>query len=80
MDHLESGVVPGCNVTVAEASAVVVVPRPAAAGCEPRIEVVRDGDVIQAIDVTCACGRKMRLRCVYDGDKAPLAPVLGGEG
>jgi hypothetical protein len=32
---------------------------------EPRVELIKQGDVIQAIDLTCPCGRKIRLRCVY---------------
>jgi hypothetical protein len=32
---------------------------------EPRIEVIRSGDAIQAIDVICGCGQHIRLHCVY---------------
>lgn len=32
---------------------------------KPLIEVIRDGDIVQAIDVTCTCGKKIRLRCTY---------------
>lgn len=35
---------------------------------ETSIELVRHGDVIQAIDVTCECGRKIRIRCVYQDE------------
>ncbi|MCA9228373.1 MAG: hypothetical protein KDA47_22295 [Planctomycetales bacterium] len=32
---------------------------------EPRVELVRDGDQIVAIDVTCGCGQTHRLVCEY---------------
>ncbi len=32
---------------------------------EPKIELIRENDVIRAIDVTCACGQKIRLACDY---------------
>jgi hypothetical protein len=51
------------------AAVMIVPPRThlaAAPACQPNIELPRDGDIIQAIDVTCTCGQKMRLRCVYE--------------
>jgi hypothetical protein len=65
-EYVNRGVVPGRKVLVSEESARVGVPRADAAGCEPQIELVRDGDVIRAIDVTCTCGQRIRLRCVYE--------------
>jgi hypothetical protein len=32
---------------------------------EPRVELIRQGDEIQAIEVTCSCGQRIRLLCVY---------------
>lgn len=32
---------------------------------EPQIILVRDGDAIQAIEVVCTCGQRIRLKCVY---------------
>ncbi len=37
----------------------------AAAG-EPRVEVVREGGVVRAIDVTCPCGERLRIVCEYE--------------
>jgi hypothetical protein len=34
----------------------------------PVIELVVEDDVVRAIDVTCACGQKMRLWCSYEAD------------
>lgn len=33
---------------------------------EPKLEVIRLGDRIQAIDVVCSCGQRTRIRCVYE--------------
>jgi hypothetical protein len=57
-------VVPGRCVQVSGETARVGVPG-AANLSEPRVELIRQGDVIQAIDVTCTCGKRIRLRCVY---------------
>jgi hypothetical protein len=32
---------------------------------EPRIDIVRKGDIIQAIDIVCGCGQHIRLHCLY---------------
>ena len=34
----------------------------------PTIEVIREGDVVQAIDVTCTCGETFRLWCSYESE------------
>ncbi len=69
-EHGPRGVVPGRKVFVEQGSSGVLISPPRAHGpggnCAPHIELVREGDVIQAIDVTCTCGQKIRLRCVYD--------------
>lgn len=33
---------------------------------EPKVELIRLGDRIQAIDVICGCGQRTRIRCVYE--------------
>ena len=35
---------------------------------EPRIEIIRSGEVIQAIDIYCGCGQHIRLHCHYHED------------
>ncbi len=60
------GVVPGRKVVAAGDAGTVLIGHPKATACKPRIELVREGDVIQAIDVTCACGQKVRLHCQYE--------------
>ncbi|MBY0232933.1 MAG: hypothetical protein K2W96_26925 [Gemmataceae bacterium] len=38
-------------------------------GCadEPRIELVREGEVVRAIDIACPCGRRLRVLCDFPG-------------
>ncbi len=47
--------------------------RPVAAAprSEVKIQLVREDGVIRAIDVTCACGERIRIRCEYDDDSQP---------
>ena len=33
---------------------------------QPTVEVVRNGGVVQAIDIVCPCGQHTRLHCLYD--------------
>lgn len=67
----ERAVVPGRAVALS--NDVIRVGRPceesAAAGDdqpESKVELIRLGDRIQAIDVICSCGQRTRIRCVYD--------------
>jgi hypothetical protein len=57
-------VVPGQCVRVTTEAARVGVPR-VGGGADPHLEFVREGDVIQAIDITCICGHRIRIRCLY---------------
>ncbi len=34
---------------------------------QPRIDLVEEGEVVRAIDVTCACGCRIRIVCEYEG-------------
>lgn len=58
-------VLPGNRVRQSDEVAQVGVPRK-----EDRdaavVELVKEGDVVQAIDVTCRCGHKTRVWCVYE--------------
>jgi hypothetical protein len=40
--------------------------RSAAAACEPRVTVEREGDFVSAIRVQCTCGQTIELACVYE--------------
>ncbi len=68
MDHLEPGnraVVPGRCVRLSGERVRVDIPGQKPSG-GPTVEVVRQGDVIQVIDITCSCGQHIRLRCDYE--------------
>lgn len=32
---------------------------------EPQIILIRDGDVVRAIEVVCTCGKRVRMNCVF---------------
>jgi hypothetical protein len=57
-------VIPGLRVRVSKQAAPVG--PSAGALAEPSVEVVREGDVVRAIDVACGCGQHIRLLCVYE--------------
>lgn len=61
-------VVRGTSVRVSNDSARICIPgqEPPA---EPRVEIIRNGDVIQAIDIVCGCGQHIRLHCLYQEAK-----------
>ena len=67
-EPLRWAVIPGSSVRVSEETAPVGAPRSAPVGA-PHVELIRDGDVIRAIDVTCSCGQRIRLRCSYPGEE-----------
>jgi hypothetical protein len=60
-----AAIIPGRRVVFAGESARVQVPAETTSK-EPHIELVRESDVIRAIDVTCSCGQKIRLVCDYE--------------
>jgi hypothetical protein len=63
----ESGsrtLVPGHCVRLSPDAARVVIPG-SQGSHEPRVEIIREGDVIKIIELTCTCGQRMRLRCDY---------------
>ncbi|MBW3542710.1 MAG: hypothetical protein KY476_20795 [Planctomycetes bacterium] len=56
-------IVPGRYVMMGEPARVGPV---ASEHDEPQIEFVREGDRVRAIDVTCTCGERIRVRCLYE--------------
>ena len=65
-DQVGRGVIPGRLVRVSAETAPVGAPAPVGQAGQPHVEMIRDGDILRAIDVICACGKRMRLRCVYN--------------
>jgi hypothetical protein len=63
----ESGslVVPAKRVRVSDETVSIGVPRAGETRSEPKIQLVREGGVIRAIEVICSCGELIRIRCDY---------------
>lgn len=66
----QMGIIPGRLVKVTGEMVHVIVPQEGTHGAphpteEPQVALIREGDVIQGIEVTCTCGSKIRLRCIY---------------
>ena len=57
-------VIPGQCIRVQTEAAPVAVPEP---DCfdQPAVDIVRNGETIQAINITCTCGRQLRIVCEY---------------
>jgi hypothetical protein len=58
-------IVPGQHVLVAGPNARVRIPA-APPAQEPKLELVREGEVVRALDVMCSCGEKIRIVCEYE--------------
>ena len=57
------GVVAATSVRLSDVPARVGPPEEVPA--QPAVEVIRNGGVVQAIDIDCPCGRHLRLHCLY---------------
>ena len=64
-NYISRSVLPGGQIRIDETQSCVLVP---ANGCssDPIIDLVRTGDRIEAIEITCACGKRIRLNCQYE--------------
>ena len=63
-ESMTQSIVPGPRVQLTGESARVDPPREPG-DCGPIIELVRDDGQIQAIDIRCACGKRIYLKCEY---------------
>jgi len=64
VESQHAGIVPGTCVRLSDEPARLCVPGQNVAN-GPIVELIREGDIVQAIDVTCSCGHRIRLRCMY---------------
>ena len=64
-DTSHSVVVPG-NRVVRSAEVAHVGGRHELHHPKPTIELVTEGNIVRAIDVTCPCGQKVRLWCSFE--------------
>jgi hypothetical protein len=65
-----SHVISASRVRVGKDSAVIGLPRLSEnpkpeKSTEPIVKLNRDGDVIRSIEVTCTCGERIVINCVY---------------
>jgi hypothetical protein len=60
-------VIPARQVQVLTAPALApkLAPRPEPCREKPQISIIKEGDTVRAIEVTCSCGEKIRLECEY---------------
>ncbi|VTT97908.1 unnamed protein product [Gemmataceae bacterium] len=58
-------VVPACRVLSGEHAVRIGEPEPASAGPGPKVELVREGGVVRAIEVVCSCGERITIQCEY---------------
>jgi hypothetical protein len=56
---------PHVHKATASAAVAGVVRAPAPEG--PQVEVVKQGDKVMRIVVTCSCGEKVEVECLYPG-------------
>jgi hypothetical protein len=71
--HDASHVISADRVRVGKDSAVIGLPRlpepkpdpKPETPAEPIVKLNRDGDVIRSIEVTCTCGERIVINCVY---------------
>jgi hypothetical protein len=63
-EYTSKGLVPGRCVQAHGETVRVVVPGQGAAA-RPQVELIREGEVIRAIDIVCVCGQRIHLVCEY---------------
>jgi hypothetical protein len=64
----ESGVasvVTAARVRVSDGPVRVGAPVVQLAHGEPKVQLIREDGAVRAIEVTCGCGEKIRIRCDY---------------
>ncbi len=64
-----TAIIPGQRVVFSGEAARIQIPAEATSK-EPHIELVRENDMIRAVDVTCSCGQRIRLVCDYEWEDA----------
>ena len=73
MNHRSATEPRGPHRAVIPADEISLVGTPLCVGAEagghasgPTVELLREGNVIRAIDITCSCGQRIRVHCSYD--------------
>ncbi len=60
-----SAIVRAERVQVTAEAVRIGMPKPANPTGEPTLQLQREGDAIQTIQVTCSCGQTICIRCEY---------------
>ncbi|MSR75862.1 MAG: hypothetical protein EXS14_10385 [Planctomycetes bacterium] len=47
----------------------------ASSSSSPAVRFVRNGDLVEGVEITCACGRVTRLECLYGGNEVAEEPL-----
>lgn len=63
---LARSVIGGRHVCVVDRPAHVGKPREGGDQPQAQIEVIREGNLVRAVDITCACGERIRVRFDYE--------------
>jgi hypothetical protein len=61
-----TAVVTAARIRVSDDPIRVGAPTVVLAHGEPKIQLVREDGTVRAIDITCGCGEKIRIRCDYN--------------
>jgi hypothetical protein len=60
-----ASVITANRVRVVDDFVLVGSPRAALPRVEPRIRLIKEGEIIRALDVICGCGERIRVKCDY---------------
>jgi hypothetical protein len=59
-----TAVVPGSRVHSVNEAIRIGPTKPGAKA--PRVELIRENDIVRALEITCSCGERIVVRCDYD--------------
>jgi hypothetical protein len=59
----QNSFVPGRQVQIMAEPAHIGPPHHTLTG--PKITLIKDGETVKTIEITCTCGERIRLQCVY---------------
>jgi hypothetical protein len=62
----QKSVVTAARIRVSDEPIRVGAPSVVLAHGEPKIQLIREDGTVRAIDITCGCGEKIRIRCDYN--------------
>ena len=63
-NHAANNVIPASDIRVGSEPVALGIPNHEP-GAEPRVNLIRDGNAVLAIEIVCSCGERIVLTCVY---------------